>query len=497
MAIYYTNVSRSQGKIKIRGWRNGKRFQETANYQPYLFVPSKKPNSDSPYRTLEDKIVDRVDFESISEARKFAERYKDIGNFDIFGSQRWEYMYIYDNFKGVQYDPKEIRVLNYDIEVYAPEFPDPYKAKWPVNAITMEMNGGKIVSLGTKDFKNTDPNVRYIKCASEEELLEKFVEIWVKYDPDVITGWNIDGFDNPYVINRLRNVFNDGTELLLSPWRKIDERMVQQQYGNEKLVYEFVGITSLDYMPLYKKFSFGNEESYSLNNIAFVTIGEKKLDYSEYESLADLYEKDFQLFLEYNIRDVRLVSKIDKKLGFIQQVFAIAYETLVNYADTFTTVKIWEVIVHNHLMDNNIVIPQKNRSEKEKQIAGGFVKEPKPGMYHWPVSLDLDSLYPHLIMQYNISPETFFDTVDDLPSNEESPVRILNGYMTPEKTQKLVDANLSLTAGGALYNRDKQGFAPYLMETMYEDRKRYKNMMIEEKKNLEAIEAELKKRGLA
>lgn len=495
MAIYYTNVAVDRGKIKIRGWRNGRRFQDTVNYRPYLFLPSKKPDSTSKYRTLDDKVVEKIDFESISEARNFVKKYNDIGNFNIFGSTMWQYVYLYDKFKNCQYDPTEISVVNFDIEVYAPEFPDPYKAKWPINAITLERNG-KIISLGTKPFDNKDPDVTYILCSSEEEILDKFLEYWAKFDPDVITGWNIDFFDIPYLVNRLRILFNNGAELLLSPWKKIEERMVKQQYGNEKLTYDLIGITSLDYMPLYKKFSFGNEESYSLNNIAFVTIGEKKLDYSEYESLADLYEKNFQLFLEYNIRDVRLVSKMDRKLGFIQQVFAIAYDSLVNFADTFTSVKIWEIIMHNHLMDNNIVSPQKTRSEKEKQIAGGFVKEPEPGMYHWPVSLDLDSLYPHLIMGYNISPETFYDVVDDLPSNEESPVRILEGYITPEKTQKLVEANLSLTAGGALYKRDKQGFVPYLMETMYEDRKKYKNMMIEEKKNLELIELEMKKRGM-
>jgi DNA polymerase elongation subunit (family B) len=436
-----------------------------------------------------------MDFDSISDAREFIKKYNDVGNFNIYGSTLWPYVFIFDRYQHCQYDPKEISVGNFDIEVYAPEFPDPYKANWPVSAITIEKNG-KIYALGMKPFQNNDPDVTYILCLTEEELLAAFIELWVKLDFDVVTGWNIDFFDIPYLVNRIRKILGDDYALFLSPWKKIEERSVKQQYGGEKLTYDLVGITSLDYLPLYKKFSFGNEESYTLNNIASVVVGEKKLDYSEYESLADLYERNFQLYLEYNIRDVKLVTKIDQKLGFIQQVFAIAYDSCVNFADTFTSVKIWEIIMHNYLLGKNIVSPQKTKSEKEKQIAGGFVKEPIPGRYIWPVSFDLDSLYPHLIMQYNISPETLVDTLDELPSNESSPVRLLEGFMTPERTAQLKAANLSLTAGGALYSNEKQGFVPYLMERMYEDRKTYKTKMLAAKDDLVAIEAEMKKRGL-
>lgn len=492
MQTFYTHAYVDRGRVKVRGWKNGRRWEETTNYRPSLFVRSDDPNA--AYKSLKGHPLEKKTFESIFMAKEFVERYDEVSNFDVFGSTGWAYNYLYENFKDISYDASQISVVNFDIEVGADEFPDPWKANWPITAITLEKNK-KIVSLGLLPYSNPDPNVTYVLCKSEEDLLEKFVTIWLNFDPDVITGWNIDFFDVPYVINRLRKLIGDDMALLLSPWKKIKEKTVFH-HGKNRIEYELVGITSLDYMPLYKKFSFSNEESYSLDNIAFVTIGEKKLDYSEYESLNDLYKNDFKKYMDYNIRDVMLVSRMNDKLGFIEQVFAIAYDSLVNFSDTFTSVKIWEIIMNNYLMDQKIVPPKKGHSRKEKQIAGGHVKQPINGRHEWVISFDLNSLYPHLIMQYNISPETFVDVLDELPSNEDSPDRIMNGFMTPERQEQLKEAGLTLTAGGALYSKEKRGFVPILMQNMYDDRVTYKSKMIEEKKNLEAIEAEMKKRGL-
>jgi DNA polymerase elongation subunit (family B) len=492
---FYTHAAQWGGKVRVRGWKNGRRFQDSIPYRPYLFTRS-KTNEPTGYVTLRDQPVDRVQFDSIYDAKEFVERYRDVHNFEVYGSTNWPYAYLYDVYgRGMEYDAKQVSVVNVDIEVGADEFPDPWKADWPITAITLEKNK-KYVSFGLMPYVPADPEDVYVMCESEEDMLERFITAWLNFDPDVVTGWNIDYFDVPYLVNRIRKLLGDDYACMLSPWKKIKESTVFY-HGSNKTLYDLVGVTSLDYLPLYKKFSFSNEESYRLDNIAFVTIGEKKLDYSEYESLNDLYKNNFQLFMEYNRRDVALVSRMNDKLGFIEQVFAMAYDTLVNFSDTFTTVKFWEIICHNYLLDQGVVSPQKKHSIKEKQIAGGHVKEPITGRHEWVASFDLDSLYPHLIMQYNISPETLVDRLDELPSEESSVDRILNGFMNEERLAQLREADLSLTAGGALYSRAKRGFAAALMDKFYEDRKKFKGMMNEEKKNLEAIEAEMKRRGLA
>lgn len=498
MNKFYTNFYLDMfGKVKVRGWQNGRRFEESIPYKPRMFIRSK--NKDTKYRSLEDNLpLEEMGFDSVKECRDFVKRYEDVLNFDIYGSTYYQYSYIAEKYKNVEYDPSQISVVNIDIEVGADEFPDPVKAAWPITAITMEKNG-KIISLGCKPFRNDNPDVKYVLCRDEEEMLEKFLYYWANLDPDVVTGWNIDGFDIPYIVNRLKNVMGPEAHKRLSPHKRINEREVQGKFGKVSTVYEIGGISNLDYMQLYIKFSFKNEESFSLDNIAFVTIGEKKMDYSEVSSLNELYKTNFQKYMEYNIRDVLLVKRIDEKCGFLAQVFAIAYDSLVNFNDTFGSVKIWEVIMNNYLVDRNIIPKMKSKSVKDKKIVGGHVKEPVPGVYKWVCSFDLNSLYPHLIMQYNISPETLAGQIEDLVIEddvEKAVDMILDGFVNEERTQILKDKNLSLTAGGAVYTKEKRGFVPILMENMYNDRTVFKKKMLEEKKKLVSIEAEMKKRGM-
>ena len=175
--------------------------------------------------------------------------------------------------------------------------------------------------------------------------------------------------------------------------------------GKDVTTYAPAGVAVLDYMRLYKKYSFKNQESYALDFISEQELGIKKLDYSEHGTLHNLFVNDFQKYIDYNIRDVELIDRLEEKLKFIEQVIALAYTAKVNYTDTFTTVRPWDIIIHNYLMDRTIVIPQIKRKSNYESLAGGYVKEPKPGMKKWVVSFDLNSLYPHLIMQYSISPE--------------------------------------------------------------------------------------------
>ena len=467
---FYTSVFQRGDKIYVRGFKNGKRSKFIENYHPYMFVQK----AGGKYRTLDNKPVEKMQFDNISDAKDFIERYSDVSNMEIYGLNSFTYTYIFDAFKGeINYDPKTIRVGNIDIEVAADEgFPDIQKADKEITAITLRYGGTNYV-FGCGHFISKDPNTSYLRCKNEYDLLAKFLMAWQTLDLDIITGWNVEFFDMPYLVNRIKNLLGMSEAKKLSPWGILNERMVEFK-GKENQSYEPVGVTVLDYYQLYRKFTFGNQESYKLDYISQVELGEKKVDYSEYGNLLELYKKDYQKFIEYNIQDVVLVEKLDDKLKFLEQVMALAYDAKVNYSDTMTTVRSWDVIIHNYLLEQGIVIPQFKKQHDNEALVGGHVKEPKIGLSKWVVSFDLNSLYPHLIMQYNISAETFVNKID-FPSIDY----LLDG------TWEYRDGSVAYAANGCTYRKDKQGFLPALMEKMYNSRSEYKKMMIEAKKRYE------------
>ena len=243
-----------------------------------------------------------------------------------------------------------------------------------------------------------------------------------------------------------------------------------------RLTCELAGISVIDYLDLYKKFTYTNQESYRLDHIAFVELGQRKLDHSEFDTFKDFYTGNWQKFIEYNIIDVELVDRLEDKMKLIELALTMAYDAKVNYNDVFFQVRTWDAIIYNYLKKKNIVIPPKERSEKDSQYAGAYVKEPIPGKYDWVVSFDLNSLYPHLIMQYNISPETLLDTRH--PSTTVD--KILNEQITFEMYK-----DYAVCANGAMYRKDVKGFLPELMEKMYGDRVVFKKKMLAAKQQYE------------
>ena len=478
---FYTSIYQRFDKIYVRGYEDGQRVEFVEKYKPYLFLPKK----DGFYRTLDGKQVDKMQFDSISDAREFCEKYKDVSNFDYYGLNNYQYVFMYDYYNGeIQYDPSLVSVVTIDIECAADEgFPDIQKADKEITAITLRKNGKNIV-FGCGEYVAHNEETKYIRCKDEYELLDKFIKVWnhPTWKPDVVTGWNIEFFDIPYTVNRIKNVLGEDQAKKLSPWGILDEKDVEFK-GKKNQTFSPAGIAVLDYYQLYRKFSFGNQESYKLDYISQVELGEQKVDYSEYGSLLELYKSNFQKFIEYNIHDCVLVDRLDEKLKFIEQVMALAYDAKVNYHDTMTTVRPWDVIIHNYLLDRRIVIPQFEASHEQFELVGGYVKEPKLGLSKWVVSFDLNSLYPHLIMQYNISPETrFLWRPNNFPSIDDI-INKVDLFKNSNYMSGMEDC--AVAANGCLYTKDKQGFLPALMEKMYDDRTKYKKLMIEAKKRYE------------
>jgi DNA polymerase elongation subunit (family B) len=450
----------------VRGYEDGKPYKEVVPYQPYLFVHT---DAESDYKTIHGRSVGKLDFSSMKEARNYIKRYKDVPNYQIFGFTNFEYVYIYDNFKkGLEYDSSLLNIVNMDIETDSKNgFPNIKEADKEITAITLAKKG-QTISFGYFPYKNVNPNRIYIQCRDEKELLERFIQIWrtKKWMPDIITGWNIEFFDIPYIINRIRRILGKREADRLSPFGFIEDKVVRQKNGKEFTTYTISGCSIIDYYAAYKKFAMNERESYKLDYIAFVELGEKKLDYSQYGSLNALYEQNFELFMDYNIHDAVLIEKLEGKLHYIEQVISIAYVQRVNFENTLTTVKPWDVLVHNYLMDQKIVVPMFEADDDFDPIVGGYVKEPKPGLYRWVVCVDFTSLYPSLAMQYNISPDTFVKQLKQRPSVEE----IFSGDITAF-TEELIRRDVCMSANGCLFKRDKRGFIPSIMKEYFDERK--------------------------
>lgn len=409
MTFFYTSVDRKGSFFRVREVRDGVRHKLKVPIEPYLFIKSK---NGAEWKSIYGSPLEKVSFNDPYEAKQFIDKYEDVEGFEIHGMSAWLYPFLNDRYTGtIKYDESLIRGINFDIEVdTVGGLPRVEYADKSIVSIAARKTNGDVVAWGLVEFdkgKFAECEVEYRKFSSERALLQDFIMWWRNWDPDYITGWNIEGFDVPYLIKRINIVCGEHWVKYLSPWGEVTSRTIKDRYG-ESEIFEIAGVATLDYIALYKKFTYQKQESYSLDFIAELEVGKKKTDYKAagYENLADLYVRNPQLFIEYNITDVLRVRDIDAKMGLLSLVFSLAYTAKVEFQDTLGTVKLWDAIIHNHLAAKKIAIPH-NTDSVGGRVEGAFVKEPNPGLYRWVLSFDLNSLYPSLIMQNNISPEKF------------------------------------------------------------------------------------------
>jgi len=473
---FYTNVQLIGNQFLIRGVENGKRYETRDEFFPTLFVKTKK---DSKYRTLGGEAVEPINPGTVRDCREFYKKYDEVDGFEIYGNDRYIYQYISEKYPEdeIKFDISQIKLVTLDIEVSSEEgFPDVESASEEILAITIQdYNTKKITTWGVKPFNNKQSNVTYHYCPSEYELLNHFINYWMIDVPDVVTGWNIQLYDIPYICKRLNRVLGEKLMKRFSNWGLVTQGETYIQ-GRKHTTFDVGGLTQLDYLDLYKKFTYKAQESYRLDYIAEVELGQKKLDHSEFDTFKDFYTQGWQKFIEYNIVDVELVDRLEDKMKLIELALTMAYDAKVNYADVFYQVRMWDNIIYNYLKKRDIVIPPKIRSDKNEKYAGAYVKEPIPGKYDWVVSFDLNSLYPHLIMQYNISPETLID--------ERHPTATVDKILKEEITFEMYK-DYAVCANGAMFRKDVRGFLPELMEKMYGDRVIFKKKMLQAKQEYE------------
>ncbi len=488
MSDFYTNISVSGKYILYRGVENDKRVRRKIEFRPTFYLIA---NEKTDYKTLSGEFVKSIEPGTIPECREFLERYESVDNFPVFGNNRYEYAFIADRYPDdILWDINKVTIAYLDIEVGSENgFPEPRDANESITAITIKLKGNYFV-FGVGDYIKHRDDVHYAKCRDELDLIRRFIDFWTRFHPDVVSGWNIKFFDIPYLVNRITKLLGEAEAKKLSPWNRLSlrEAMIMNR---EHQVYDIDGVATLDYIELYRKFTYSQQESYRLDNIAHVELGEKKIDYSEFETLHQLYKHDYQKFIEYNIKDVELVEKLEEKMKLIELALTLAYDNKVNYDDVFTQVRMWDAIVYNYLLKKKIVIPQMKRGSKSSQYEGAYVKDPILGMHEWVASFDLNSLYPHLIMQYNISMETLIepskynDNMRGLLQNCNINVEsLLNQEVDTEILKQL---GVTLTPNGQLFKTGEQGVLPEIMDSMYKDRTRYKKLALEAKKKIETV----------
>jgi DNA polymerase elongation subunit (family B) len=443
-------------------------------YRPTLFVPKK--DGDSDWHTLEGTPVSPVKFESIKEGMEYVERYKDVEGFTFHGQTQFQYQYITETYpKTINWDKDMIKLFSIDIETATENgFPNIQEANEEILLITIKDNHHKqIVTFGSRPYMTDRKDVKYMQCTDESNLLKTFVVFWSNNYPDVVTGWNINGFDIPYLVNRIRMVLGDEYVKRMSPWGIVNDKKAYVGGGTTIQSYSFVGISVLDYMDLYKKFTYTNQESYALNYIASVELGKKKLENPE-DNFKDFYTNHWKTFVDYNIHDTELVDMLEDKMKLIELVYTLAYSSKINYEDVFSPVRMWDCIIFNYLYERNITIPLKEDNGKSEVFEGAYVKDPIVGPHKWVASFDLNSLYPHLIMQYNMSPETLTDTRIDT-----------NVDKLLASTPMNVPVGLSASGNGWCYTKDGKGFLPALMEEMYNNRSKFKKQMLKAEQEYE------------
>ena len=473
---YYTNVQMVGNDFLVRGYENGKSFTSRDDFQPTLFVPSNKKTK---FKTLDGKYVGEIKPGTVRDCREFIRTHEKVDKFPIFGNRRYIYQYISDKYPEdeIKFDLNNMKLVTIDIEVKSENgFPSVEKCDEEMLLISLlDFSSKKIITFGVGPFDNNDDNVTYIRCIDEYDMLQRFLAYWQTNTPEIVTGWNCQLYDIPYLAKRITRILGEKASKQLSPWGLVTHEEIFIQ-GRGHLQYDIAGITVLDYLDLYKKFTYKAQESYRLDYIASVELGQKKLDHSEYDTFKDFYTNGWQKFVEYNIIDVKLVDALEEKMKLIDLAVTMAFDAKVNFNDVFYQVRMWDMIIYNDLKKKDIVIPPKQDEDKSDRYAGAYVKEPKPGVYDWVVSFDLNSLYPHLIMQYNISPETLLDeryhgvSVDKL-LNEEVDLSGLKG--------------ITVCPNGAVFTTKKRGFLPKIMDKIYSERVIFKKKMLKAKQEYE------------
>jgi DNA polymerase elongation subunit (family B) len=482
---FYKNFFLKGSTLFVREHDNGQDFEREFDVKPKLYLES----SDGKHSDIFGNTLKEISFDSPQDARKFA---GSVTNKIVCGFDRFAYTEI-NSMYGNEYDATKIKIIAIDIENNIDDikgFPDVENANCPINAITLSFRG-TLFTFTTIDTTNDEPDVRFTKCRTEKEMLLRFMQIYCMIKADIITGWNSNGYDIPFLIKRIEIVCGKDVMKKLSPFGIVKTKKVIDETGRSSFENEIAGVSLLDYLEIYKKFRLITRESYKLDFIAKIELNDSKVEYDC--SFREFYGRYPMEFIRYNAHDVRLIDKLEKKLSMIQLVIDIAYVAKCNYIDVMKNSRVWDIIIANYLADKGVQVPFKKSGDGSGETyEGAFVQDPIRGYYDWIISEDATALYPSMIIQYNISPETM------MPKETWATIRpmdIVNKTDLYYQAKSVADKyNATLCGNGVMFKTDQVGFVPTLAEMMFDKRKEAKDIMLDWQKKLEKINKELETR---
>lgn len=487
---FYTYFKKYGNKIFHRGYdENGLKFTEEVRFKPSFFIKSN--NKNSTWKSIRDVPMQKLDFDDIKSAEEFFKKYEDVAGFEVQGNRNYGIQFSHSEYSNlINYNRHLIKIGYIDIETHSDiikGFPEVNRAEHEIVTCTFVTSDERIICLTRKpfDISNLDESIsngyqiEHHCISNERKFLLKIIEIFRREDFDIISGWNSNGFDIPYIYKRIEKICGKEYTNLLS---KLNIVFYRTYFDDGKEINEctIYGTQTLDFFDVFQKFGYAIEklENYKLDTVALHILGEQKLDYEEYGSLREFYNQNPQKHTEYNIKDAMLVKRLNDKLGFFNTVLALAYKAKTNYEETLGTVEIWDSIIYGYLLAKNICVP-KHEFKSKREFAGGAVKDVQAGLWDWLVAIDAGSLYPNTLYQFNISPETIsgIDThcvVDDLLS---------------DKFPEFDDKKYILTASGLLFNKKEIGFIPKLIKELLNERGVVKGDMIQFEKELNQLKA--------
>jgi len=490
---FYKNVFLEKNYLLTKEYKNNKDVYTKVKYEPSIFM---EDNEGFYYEPITKHKLKKHTFTSIYDYYAYVKKYQDISNYKLYGNKDFRSCWLADNYAETKFDVEKIKpclnIINIDIEVVSQDgFPKPEDALAPLCLITLgnlyKGDDEKFITLGLRPIqdKSIEEDTTYIFCKDEKELLKKFIEVWQSLNVDIVTGWNVGDFDITYLINRMKRVFKFSTAyknlwLGLSSWGVIKEHTKSQYvFGTKQITkyYTIAGVTIFDYLSIYKKYIFKNRPSYSLDSISQIELGEGKIEYSnDYLSLNNLYEENYDLYVKYNIQDVALVNKLDKKLKFMDMVLHLIYDAVMPYDNVLLPTKMWEQIIFKYYKKHKLVMLYNTYTNNEdSEYIGAYVKEVIPNKYLWIMAFDIDSLYPNIIVQQNISFETYCPqeyskiiNPNDIENESEEEIKTRNEY--------LKEKNVTFTLNSVEYTKETCGILPTLIKEIYKERQRCKRL---------------------
>jgi len=471
----YRNIYYDQREqcMKLFTWdTNGTRIVTDCSYNPYVYVETKKETN---FKSIFQTNLKKKIFRSQADRRRFIDS---SGLTRIFENIRAEQQFLINTFYTKHTDPdfnkQPLKTFFIDIETYSPnDFPHPETSLDPINVITIyDSLRDHFISWGTKKLNKNIKNCTYAYCTSEAQMLDCFLNYVEQDHPDVLTGWNSEFFDLPYIISRINKILGEDDVKRLSPVGNVYSMSQQGLFGKMQTRWFISGVACIDYLDIYKKFSVGLRESYKLDAIAEEELGEKKIDYGN-TNLSGLADEDWQTFVEYNVQDVNLLVKMEDKLRYLELLRMLAYTGLTSLESAMGTLSVITGSCVIRAKQDNVIIPTFIKDGSGDKYEGAYVGEPQRDFQENIVSFDANSLYPNTMITLNLSPETKVGRIIDT-SEDGIEIKHINGKvfkLTNEKFLKFVkDEKISISRAKILFSQKTKGIIPDIVDRLYQNR---------------------------